>query len=404
MATTVISEDDKRIISRRLRDARMRMVYKNPFFGNLILHLNFTLGKCGTAATDMRRIIFDPEFVMKISDNELDFVLKHEITHCVLQHCIRGKEKHQHFFNIACDIVVNSNIMHSMGISSFSVAGEEAMHLTPAKNEGYLYSAEEVYEMLMLKYKTLIRDVDDVLEEIRNDYGVGFDSHEIWSIVPLGDSLSDEWKMHLKDAAKATGEKGNCPPSARKLLDELICESKLNWRAVLHDFIKEINDRYDFSFIPPDRRFSAGDYILPSFTEESGERVDNLWFLIDTSGSISVEELTNAFGEIKSAIEQFDYLTGKLSFFDTRVSEPEDFSCIEDLKSIKPVGGGGTSFHCIFEYMREKFDAEYPTAVIVLTDGYAHYPKEEIALGVPVLWIIAGGNKEDAPWGVTIHI
>lgn len=224
MAAIVISEGDKRILSRRLRDARMRMVYKNPFLGNLILHLNFTLGKCGTAATDMRRIIFDPEFVMKISGGELDFVLKHEIMHCVLQHCIRGKEKHQHFFNIACDIVVNSNIMHSMGISSFSVAGEEAMHLTPEKNEGYLYSAEEVYEMLMLKYETLIRDVDDVLEEIRNDYGVGFDSHEIWGIVPLRDSLSDEWKMHLKDAAKAYGEKGDCPSSARKLLDELIGE------------------------------------------------------------------------------------------------------------------------------------------------------------------------------------
>lgn len=173
---------------------------------------------------------------------------------------------------------------------------------------------------------------------------------------------------------------------------------------MLHDFIKEINDRYDFSFIPPDRRFSAGEYILPSFTEESGERVDNLWFLIDTSGSISAEELTNAFGEIKSAIEQFDYLTGKLSFFDTRVSEPKDFSCIEDLKAIEPVGGGGTSFHCIFEYMREKFDDEYPTTVIVLTDGYAYYPKEEIALGIPVLWIIAGNNKEDAPWGITVHI
>mgnify|MGYP003324774328 CR=1 FL=1 len=56
-----------------------------------------------------------------------------------------------------------------MGISSFSVAGEEAMHLTPAKNEGYLYSAEEEYEMLMEKYGALIGDVEDILEEIVGD-------------------------------------------------------------------------------------------------------------------------------------------------------------------------------------------------------------------------------------------
>lgn len=404
MANTMITEDDKRLVSIRLRDARMRMVLKNPFYGNLILHLKFTLGKCGTAATDMRHIVFDPEFVINLSDSELDFVLKHEIMHCVLQHCIRGKDKHQHFFNIACDIVVNSNIMHAMGVSSFTVAGEEAMHLTPDKKEGYLYSAEEVYEMLLEKYEVLIREVEDVLNEIQNDYGIGIDNHEIWSAVPLGDSLSDEWKMHLKEAVKASGDRGECPPNARRLLEKLTQESKLNWRAVLHDFIKEINDRHDFSFVPPDRRFSAGDFIMPAFVEVNGEKVDNLWFLIDTSGSISIEALSSAFGEIKAAIEQFDYLTGKLSFFDTSVSEPKDFDSVEDLENIEPVGGGGTSFHCIFEYMKDNFADEYPTAVIVITDGYALYPEEKIALGVPVLWIIAGTNREDAPWGVTIHI
>lgn len=404
MANTMISEDDKRMVSGRLRDARMRMVFMNPFYGNLVLHLKFTLGKCGTAATDMKHIIFDPKFVTTLSDRELDFVLKHEIMHCVLQHCMRGKDKHQHFFNIACDIVVNSNIMRAMGVRSFTVAGEEVMHLTPDKMEGYLYSAEEVYEMLLKKYDALIRDVGEVLDEIRSDYGVGIDNHEIWSVVPLGDNLSDEWKMHIKAALKAAGERGECPPSARKLLDDIDHQPKLNWKMILHDFIKEINDKHDFLFAPPDRRFSAGDFIMPSFIEVNGEKLDNLWFLIDTSGSISVEALTDAFGEIKAAIEQFDSLSGKLSFFDTSVSEPKDFGSVDDLKEIEPVGGGGTSFHCIFSYMKKDFTDEYPTAVVIMTDGYAYYPEEENALGVPVLWIISGDNKDDAPWGVTVHI
>lgn len=404
MATTAISEEIKRLVVQRLEDARLRMVFRNPFYGNLILHLKFSLANIGTAGTNMKRIIFDPEFIMRLTDSEIDFVLKHEIMHCCLQHCIRGKGKNQYFYNIACDIVVNSNIMQSMGVSTFTVDGEEAMHLTPDKREGFLFSAEEVYDMLMAKYETLIRDVDEVLKEIKRDYGVNIDNHEIWNTVPLDDSLSDVWKIHLKAAAIKEGKNGECPPSARKMLEDLDHESKLNWKAVLHDFIKEINDKHDFSFTPPDRRFSAGDCILPSFTEAHSESVDNLWFLIDTSGSISIEELTSAYAEVKSAIEQFDYLSGKLSFFDTRVSEPKDFDSVDSLKEIEPVGGGGTSFHCIFEYMRDYFKESLPTAVIILTDGYAAYPDEDVAMGVPVLWVIAGDNEENLPWGVTIHI
>lgn len=44
-----------------------------------------------------------------------------------------------------------------------------------------------------------------------------------------------------------------------------------------------------------------------------------------------------------------------------------------------------------------------PTAVIFLTDGYAVYPPEEMALHVPVLWIITD-NAKDTPWGITVHV
>lgn len=228
---------------------------------------------------------------------------------------------------------------------------------------------------------------------------------------PPGVGKSDgvkEFANHLEDETGkrviAVGAEGNCPPCTRQLLDDLKQESKVNWKVVLNDFIKAIHDKYDFSFVPPDRRFSAGDFILPSYAELTSEKVENLWFLIDTSGSISTEELTLAMGEVKSAIEQFTYLSGKISFFDTEVSEPVSFDSVDTLSEVTPIGGGGTSFRCIFKYMKEYFEDELPTAVIVLTDGYASYPSESKALDVPVLWIISGDNEEDAPWGVTIHI
>lgn len=391
-------------ISRRLSEAKVRLLYRTPFYGSLVMRLRFALARCQTAATDMRRVIFDPEFVDRITDRELDFILMHEVLHCALQHCVRGGGKNRYFFNIACDIVVNSNIMQTLGISDFSIEGEHVIHLTPSGEEGCKYAAEEVYDMLMTRYGALVKGVDGVLAQLENDYGVSIDQHDIWQTIPLDDSLSDEWKQHLAEAveaAKRASAAGSIPSGPRDFLDELTRESSLDWKEILHDFIKIVNDRHDFTFVPPDRRFSTGEFILPAFAEMPTEKTENLWFLIDSSGSISIEMLTDAFGEVKAAMNQFEHLSGKLSFFDTHVTEPIAFESIEDLREIRPVGGGGTSFHSIFAYMKKHMEEQLPTAVIILTDGYAAYPPEEHALGVPVLWLISDNDKE-APWGTSI--
>ena len=44
-----------------------------------------------------------------------------------------------------------------------------------------------------------------------------------------------------------------------------------------------------------------------------------------------------------------------------------------------------------------------PASIIVLTDGYAPFPKEEAAMGIPTLWLI---NNDDVtpPWGKVARI
>ena len=94
-------------------------------------------------------------------------------------------------------------------------------------------------------------------------------------------------------------------------------------------------------------------------------------------------------------------MAGKLSFFDTKVTEPIEFSNIEDLREVKAVGRGGTSFREIFRYMKEYMMQDLPIGIVVLTDGY--FPKEEEACGVPVLWIIMDSNVQP-PWGMSVHV
>ena len=121
-------------------------------FNFLLMHMKFGLdANCDTAYTDGEVINFSPKFLDELSDRELDFVMMHEIMHVALKHCYRGKKADDFLFNVACDIVVNSNILYSnnMDINSITLKNYgESMHLID-KQEGYNFTAEEVYDKLI---------------------------------------------------------------------------------------------------------------------------------------------------------------------------------------------------------------------------------------------------------------
>lgn len=248
----------------------------------------------------------------------------------------------------------------------------------------------------------------------RNSKPLGeFDDHSFWDV---SDELSNEqkeeneiWTTRMVDATEIAEQisiefgsmgRGLTPLAAERVIKELK-EVQTDWRTVLENFIQEeIND---YSFSPPDRRFEDSPFFLPDFNEKD-ERVEDILFMIDTSGSMSDEQITTAYSEIKGAIDQFDgKLKGWLGFFDAVVVKPQEFENEDEFKIIRPAGGGGTSFDIIFEYVQNEMRDKPPASIIILTDGYAPFPDEKEAMGIPVLWII---NNEDAqpPWGKVTRI
>lgn len=389
------------ITAKRMAEARAALIRDNPFFGYLSLHLQLTCAPCSTAATDGSRLYFDPEFAEKLkSDREMEFVILHEILHCVLEHCTRRGTRDQNLYNIACDIVVNSTILHMWGLTTMKVADFEPMHLAPDGREGHEYNAEEVYDML------LRQSPPSPNAKASGSPGTQIDNHDIWDAIRDSGELQDKW---TRNVIKASGQCGlgsdlnEMPPIIRKIMDQLLQRSKEDWKQILHDFIQY--DEYDYSFLPPDRRFSAGDFFLPAFNidEEQGSAND-IWVCIDTSGSISQKQLREILAEVQDAMRQAN-LTGSVSFFDTHITDPVPFSTEEEFREIIPTGGGGTSFHIIFRYLRENIYPELPRAILIFTDGYVlGWPDEADAMGVPVLWLIKKGCNTDAPWGRVVEL
>lgn len=376
----------------RLVDIRASIVARQVFFGRLLMHLSYGFAPCGTAYTDMERIVFDPEFVSRLGDTELEFLLLHELMHCVLKHCARSLGKLQFLYNVACDIVVNSLILEAMGIDTLKVDGKEVMHLAPDGKEGSAYTAEEVYAQLLKKKND---DTADDGEEAL------VDSHDNWQTVGADDLLEEIWSKRIVTAGQKAGSGTYIPEGLERVIDEATREQKIDWRQVLADCIQ--HDSMDYSFAHPDKRYS-GDFMLPSFMEDiAGMCVRNVWFVADTSGSVTTRALSEAFKEIKNAIDQIGSLSGSLSFFDCVVTEPVEFQSVEELERITPVGGGGTDFHAVFEAMKTYFEDELPETVIIMTDGFADFPDETAALGVNTVWLIVDSTIQ-APWGKCIHI
>jgi len=399
--TFTMNREKAKELADKLFRSRMRILQDYGFFGLLLMHMIFNLDESlKTAATDGRRIYFSPAFLEVLSDKELDFVMMHEILHIALEHIFRYKNREPEHFNIACDIVVNSNIMLERGMTEPFVIKTfgPAMHLTPNGEEGHLYTAEQVYDMLPPNNRG----------GNKNKRDSSFDIHDLWKRTngDVNCFIHDEWISRIRNTAltieiyNKAKHSGDSELLATRILKELR-KSKINWREILINFIQE--EICDYSFVPPDRRFDDGDFFLPDFNEKD-EAVNNIWFVVDSSGSVSDKALTAAYGEIISAMEQLNgHLDGRMSFFEASVTDPISFSTVEDILAIKPKGGGGTNFAAIFNYMNKHMKNKLPSYIIIITDGYGDFPEEKEAQGVPVLWLI---NNDDVqpPWGKIARI
>jgi len=391
-------------LSDRIIASRIRLLQNHGFFGLLLMHVIFAVDeKCGTAATDGERIFFGPAFTEKLSDWELDFVMMHEVLHIALKHVFRGKHLDNEAFNLACDIVINSNIMKAMDRTAPIVLGSygEAMHLAPNGRPGHEYTAEEVYDMLPKSMRKKRRG--DSSGASSDDDGSGFrDDHDKWNTLEEPDYFQEKWDQNIIGAAEAAEIRTNAKCTgiySKDLIDRILQKLKkpqLDWRTILNTFVQE--EIVDYSFTPPDRRFDESPFFLPDLNEKE-YYVKDILFMIDTSRSMSEEEITIVYSEVKGSIEQFDgKLCGKLGFFLYKVVPPVDFANVDDILAIKPKGGGGTSFTCVFEYVNKEMSQTPPACIIMLTDGHGNFPDEKITNDIPVLWLITN-EFVNPPWG-----
>lgn len=118
---------------------------------------------------------------------------------------------------------------------------------------------------------------------------------------------------------------------------------------------------------------------------------------VDTSGSISDEELRNFISECSEILR----LTGgrmRVIMFDAEVYFDGD---VEDFRTdVTQFQRGGTDFQVVMDHLEE---TEKPNLLVFFTDLYAPYPDKNP--GYPVVWGLTPNHNEDpVPFGEVVVI
>ena len=178
---------------------------------------------------------------------------------------------------------------------------------------------------------------------------------------------------------------------------------KVNWRALLKNKLNMANIKVN-TFTAPDRRFISRGMTLPGPRNMEDNALKNIKICIDTSGSISDEDLGIAFSQIKQLFRTYK-AEAELLYWDTRVRAVYPFNKVDDLVKCKPMGGGGTDAECIFEYFENQKEYKLgikpkPSIIIVFTDGYFGPIDNKYKQKYRnTIWIIKDNKHFTAPFG-----
>lgn len=375
---------DMERLKTRLAKAKTSLMLEHPFFGAVALNMPHTItefasphaGMKPTACTNGKRVLYHPDFIKDLSDEQLKFLVAHECMHPMLEHNFRRQGRDPRKWNMAADYVINQ-ILTEEGVGKFIDGG----CLNKAIYDAGGGSSEGIYNIL---------PDSDGDGSGQGGGGTGMDLEDGEGTQQDRDQQAAEWKVRTAQAAQAAKMAGKLSAGLERFVSEVL-NPKVDWREVLQRFVVKCKTE-DRTFSRPNRRFASQGLYLPSIT---GEVMGPMVVAVDCSGSITDEILNQFAAEIRTIKEDQQPVAIHVVYFDSEVSHYEVYGRDDDL-NIRPHGGGGTAFSPVIEYIDEhNID---PVCCVFLTDLYCHDFGDQP--GYPVLWVSNG--TDEAPWGEVV--
>jgi len=389
-----------------------------PFWGVMSERCSFSVvaGKdsfCQTACIDkFGNITFNLDFYDTLTDKQFLTLVAHEISHFIFEHNGRMGDRDHFQWNCATDYAINLMLKFQFEKSEFYLKD----WLLDDKYEGM--TGERIYEELEKNGdcpkqkggRVFIVDLagDGQADEngempgegdivVMRDRRVPLPKKEPGKSQEQYDSeMKDYIKQAICEAYACAKSQGLMPAGMERIIVGYL-KPKVNWLQALRQRLRMGASRKasrDITWSVPNRRFLGANYIFPS---NIGPDQPKIAFAIDTSGSMSEQDLKQAVSELEDIRRKFN---AKVYFLDcdAGVYESRWIDPYEPLPALQ--GGGGTDFAPVFEHLIEK--KIRPDYCVFFTDGYGNFGDDPTSK-FEVLWVLTN-QQVNPPFGDVVRV
>jgi predicted metal-dependent peptidase len=376
------------------------LMLKEPFYGLFLISLNKELRSnietaCVTPDKLNIKLCINPEFWLSLDEKTKLAILKHELLHIVFFHLDNFERfPNKRLYNIAADLEINQYIeLEYKGEKWDGLEYDQNifkdLNLLPKQGTKYYYEAIQ---------NEIDKNPNGDLANFIN--GIEKDWHDLWKAMEgMNEAekklIQKQIDHQLTEIASEMKKKnrGLIPSELESYINGLfeITEPVIDWKSYLRRFAsispKVFTKKTRYK---PNKRFLNN----PALKIKQHKHT---LVAIDTSGSVSDEEVLEFFNEIHHM-----YKTGtQVTIIECDAIIQRIYEYNGKLENISVKGRGGTDFEPVFKYMfehRNRFNN-----LIYLTDGECSVPETQIKK--PILWVHSSQSKinEELP-GVKIKI
>jgi len=383
---------------------RSRALQYYPHIGRLLYSVNIAASDKIKKAlySNTGTIYFNPDYFNKGDINFKFYLLMHEVLHGYLDDITRGnrlipqvdpqtRKKLHELWNIVADVYNDYLLTVDNKYKDYEIRQYDI--ITFEKLAKYLNSKGINITVKQLRSMTKEELFNRILRELQRvggtGGGIGGITGDIDDFIssfrkdPQGDinptTIPDDLEGDIIVEGPPILQDNKDPETVRRVFADTVkslpgtetsaivralkeyYEGKIPWSMLLINLMKEAGfGRVLTDWKRPSRRF-------PSLPGYKMLKPPNAWILIDTSGSISDDELKKFIGEVYKLMKDVGNKVTVVEW-DTQVKGVWELTSPSDVKRIKfAYEGGGTEIAEALRYVNPKF--EYDEIIVIFTDG-----------------------------------
>ena len=378
-----------------LKNARNELYLSMRFFDVILSGFEFLPDtKISGMGTDGFTVYFYPDYLIGLYQRtpvQVNRAYLHMIFHCLFGHLKQPDHTDEQYWNLACDIVVESIIDE---LNEHSVR-----KYVPPYRKGVYQKLREKMEVLTPKgvYRELLgmHLEEEHFGKMQEEFFV--DDHVLWN-----ENVSPEKCIEREKKWKEQNEKlqtemetfsKEASENAENILNQVQIENRnrydyrkfLEKFAILKEEMQVDQDSFDYIFYNYGMEHYGNLPLIEPLEYKEVNRLEELVIAIDTSGSCDGETVRRFLGETYSILSEKENFFHKMKVYliqcdcciqDVKVIHSEE-EWKEYSKNITIQGRGGTDFRPVFRYVKEqqeKKEIRSLKALIYFTDGDGIYP------------------------------